>query len=184
MGTDAKMQVADVIVFKTLSNMNLYARKQRGFTFVELMVVIAIVILIFTLVSVLVNPVDQIKKARDNQRLSDITTLDRVINEYLLNNVRYPDQESILRCSNILPSGSSDLDNSNPGWIYENLSSYTEKLPTDPLNTDTFHYCYIHNATGYEISAKLEYYVEKMSEDGGDSVEFFEVGNNLNLITH
>ena len=178
------IQTLDVIVFKTQCNMIFSKNSQKGFTFVELMVVIAILMAIFTIISVLVHPLDQMKKARDNQRLSDVNILDRAASEYLMDNERYPDQENVLRCSNILPSGSSDLDSSNPGWIYENLSSYTEKLPIDPLNTDIFRYCYIHDSTSYEISAKLEYYIEKMSEDGGNSVDFLEVGNNLNLITH
>ena len=178
------IQIIDVTVFKTQCNMIFSKKSQKGFTFVELMVVIAILMAVFTIISVLVHPLDQMKKARDNQRLSDVNILDRAVSEFLLDNQRYPDQENILRCSNILPSGSSDLDSSNPGWIYENLSSFTEKLPIDPLNTDIFHYCYFHNSNGYEISAKLEYYVEKMSEDGGDSLDFLEVGNNLNLITH
>jgi len=171
-------------VSKTQCNMILSNNSQRGFTYVELVVFIVISVSVFTLVSVLVHPSEQIKKARDNQRLSDMNILDRTVSDYLLDNGRYPDQQNILRCSNVLPSGSSDLDTSNPGWIYENLSSYTERLPIDPLNTDIFRYCYFHDSAGYEISAKLEYYVEKMSEDGGDSVDFFEVGNNLNLITH
>ena len=180
----ALILILTATVFKTQCNMKFFKSSQKGFTFVELMVIIAILSIIFAVIAVLVHPLDQIKKARDNQRLSDIEILDRAVSEYVLDTGRYPDQENILRCSNVLPSGSSDLDNSNPGWIYENLSSYTEKLPIDPLNTDVFHYCYIHNSTGYEISAKLEYYTEKMSEDGGDSIEFLEVGNNLNLITH
>lgn len=172
------------ILCKTMSSLSSKKMFQKGFTFVELMVIIAILMVIFAIINVLVRPLDQIKKARDNQRLSDINILDRVASEYLLDNRRYPDQENILRCSNVLPSGSSDLSSPNRGWVYENLSSYTEKLPIDPLNTDVFRYCYIHNSTSYEISAKLEYYIEKMSEDGGNSVDFLEVGNNLNLITH
>jgi hypothetical protein len=35
-----------------------------------------------------------------------------------------------------------DLSSSNPGWIYENLSSYTEKLPIDPQNDEDYFYSY------------------------------------------
>ncbi|HNU76237.1 MAG TPA: type II secretion system protein [bacterium] len=164
--------------------MNISIKNQKGFTFVELMVVVALLLIVTTLVTVLVHPLDQLKKGRDNQRLSDINLLDRAINEYLLDNSRYPDQINVLRSSNALPSGSSDLSNSNPGWIYENLSSYTERLPIDPTNDSEFFYSYIHNETSYEINAKLEYFTEMMVDDGGNSDEFYEVGNNLNLITH
>lgn len=171
-------------VFKTQCNMKISKKFQRGFTFIELVVVIAILLIIFTLVTVLVHPLDQLKKGRDNQRLSDVNILDRVMSDYLLDNYRYPDQINVLRSSNVLPTGSSDLTNSNSGWIYENLSSYTERLPIDPKNDSDFFYTYIHNETSYEINAKLEYFTELMLEDGGNSEEFYEVGNNLNLISN
>jgi hypothetical protein len=105
------------------------------------------------------------------------------MSEFLLDNKRYPDQSNIIRKSNVLPAGSSDLSNSNPGWIYENLSSYTEKLPIDPLNDEDYFYSYIHDDTGYEISVKLEYYKEKMENDNGNDNFSYEIGTNLNLLS-
>lgn len=172
------------IVFKIQCNMKTSKKFQKGFTFVELMVVIALLLIITTLVTVLVRPLDQLKKGRDNKRLSDLNILDRVMSDYLLDNSRYPDQINVLRISNALPSGSSDLTNSNPGWIYENLSSYTERLPIDPTNDGEFFYSYIHNETSYELNAKLEYFTEMMLNDGGNSDDFYEIGNNLNLISN
>ena len=77
--------------------MNISIKNQKGFTFVELTVVVALLLIVTTLVTVLVHPLDQLKKGRDNQRLSDINLLDRAINEYLLDNSRYPDQINVLK---------------------------------------------------------------------------------------
>jgi len=176
-------QISTAIVFRTPCNMKDSKKFQKGFTFVELMVIVVIVGLVASLISIYIRPLDQMKKSRDNKRLSDTSLLDRVINEYLLDNKIYPDQVDILRKSNVLPSGSLDFSNSNPGWIYENLSKYTERLPIDPLNDDIYFYSYIHNETGYEINVKLEYLTDEMAKDGGNSDDFYEIGNNLNLIS-
>jgi len=162
---------------------NSFGYYQKGLTIVELVFVMALLIAIVTAVTVLIRPSDQIKKGRDDKRLSDILLLDRIMSEFLLDNKRYPDQSNIIRKSNVLPAGSSDLSSSNPGWIYENLSSYTEKLPIDPLNDEDYFYSYIHDDTGYEISVKLEYYKEKMENDNGNDDFSYEIGTNLNLFS-
>ena len=156
---------------------------QKGLTLVELVFVMALFLIIITMVTVLINPTEQIRKGHDDKRISDILLLDRVIGEFLLDNKRYPDQSNIIRKSNVLPAGSSDLSSSNPGWIYENLSSYTEKLPVDPVNDENYFYSYIHDETGYEISTKFEYYKDKMEDDNGNDDLLYEVGTNLNLIS-
>jgi prepilin-type N-terminal cleavage/methylation domain-containing protein len=155
---------------------------QKGFTFLELTVVLTLLLILFTLVTVFVNPLSQIKKSRDEKRLSDMTTLERAINEFVLDNKRYPDFEDTLRVSTSLPSGSLGLSNSNLGWIYDDLSGYLDKQPIDPLNNSEFFYSYMHNSTGYEINMRLEFFTEEMVNDGGDRDDFYETGNNLNLI--
>lgn len=157
---------------------------QKGFSMLELTIVLALLILLTTAVVLFVNPDKQSKKARDEKRLSDLSTIDRAISEFVLNNSRYPDQEDILRMSNTLPSGSTDLNKSNPGWIFDDLSPYLEKLPTDPLNDDQFFYTYMQSGTSYEINAKLEDLTDEMINDGGNDPNLYEIGNNLNLISY
>lgn len=170
-------------VYKTLSKKILANRFQGGFTYMELTVVLVILLIILTLITVLVNPIGKIKEARDKTRLSNIMTIDRAVNEFLLDNKRYPDQLDVLRTSNTLPSGSIDLTRSNLGWIYDDLSRYTPNLPIDPVNDSVYYYSYIHNDTGYEINAILESQFDLMSDDGGNDANSYEVGNNLNLIS-
>jgi len=155
---------------------------QKGFTFVELTVIMALLLIITTIIVLFIRPDEQTKRARDEKRLSDISSIDRAINEFLLDNKRYPDQEDTLRQSNILPTGSPDLNKANLGWIYDDLSRYLSNLPTDPTNNAEYFYSYYHDSTGYEINARLESYTNNMSEDGGNDPSVYEVGNNLNLI--
>ena len=160
-----------------------FAFSQKGFTFVELVVVIAILLVLLTTVSIFVRPAEQSKKARDNIRLSDMSILERSISEFVLDNKRYPDQVNVLRMSTALPPGALGLQDSHGGWINDNLSRYNEKLPVDPINDSNFYYSYTHSDTGFELNAKMEYYIQKMAEDGGNDNNYYEVGNNLNLIS-
>ena len=106
-----------------------YRNNQKGFTFVELTVIMALLLAITTATVLFIGPDAQTKKARDEKRLSDISLIDRAINEFLLDNKRYPDQTDSLRQSNILPLGSPGLNNANLGWIYDDFSRYTPNLP-------------------------------------------------------
>lgn len=150
-------------------------------TLIEMIIVCSIIIMIVTLVTIYTDPAGKRKKARDEKRLSDVLTIDRAINEFVLDHKRYPDQSNILRKSTILPSGSVHISNSDKGWIFENLSSYIPMLPVDPINDETYYYSYFRNSVGYELNAKLEILVEEMINDGGNDPEYYEIGNNLNL---
>ena len=156
---------------------------QGGLTLIELIAVVAIIAILATLVVVFVNPKTQMEKSRDEKRLSDLSIIDRTISEFVLDQKRYPDQENILRKSNTLPTGSTNLGSSNLGWIYDNLSAYNSMLPTDPKNDENYYYSYFHNSTGYEINARLEILTDEMANDGGNDTNLYEMGNNLNLIS-
>jgi type II secretory pathway pseudopilin PulG len=162
---------------------DLRKQSQKGFTIVEIVIVTLLITLLATLIILNVNPVDNKKKARDEKRISDISTLDRAISEFGLDKKRYPDQSDLLRKSTILPAGSTQLTGSNTGWIQENLSAYLPMLPIDPLNDATYFYSYKHDLTGYELNATLEILTTEMENDGGNDTASYEVGNNLNLIS-
>ena len=170
-------------MFKILYRIKSDENFQLGTTLLELVAVVAILLILTTALVFFINPSEQMKKARDKQRLSDMSTIDRAINEFLLDNKRYPDQEEILRISTSLPPGSSDLARSNLGWIHDNMSKYISNLPIDPLNNDEYYYSYFHDLTGYEINAKLEILNNEMINDGGNDPNMYELGNNLNLIS-
>ena len=127
--------------------------------------------------------VDSGAKARDQVRLSDISTLDRAISEFALDNKRYPDIVDIPRTSTSLPGGNSGpFESAYAGWIDEDLSAYIPKLPVDPINDVSYFYSYQHNATSYELNARLESLEEYMENDGGNNVGLYEIGNNLTLL--
>ena len=150
---------------------------------VELLAVIAVLLILFSFLIINTDILGNQKKARDTKRLTDLATLDRAISEFQLDNQAYPDTVSVLRVSNVLPDGGIAVENAGSGWISQDLTSYMSRLPTDPINDDVHRYSYIHNEATYEVNARLEYYLEKAQEDGGNDINVFEDGNNLLLIS-
>ncbi len=155
---------------------------KKGFTIPELLLVITLMVLLVIIILGALNPKEMQSRARDTKRLSDLQKIERAVNEYETVNKTYPGSLGVLRSSNTLPSESTNLQLSADGWMGANLSPYLEVQPTDPLNDSSFHYSYKHDASGYELDAKLEYYTDKMTNDGGNDANLYEVGNNLSLI--
>ena len=110
---------------------------------VELLTSIAVLFVLIVTVLIIVNPVMFQSRARDEKRLSDLTTLDRAINEYMLDNASYPYIVDTTRYSTSLPLNNvGPFENPQDGWIDTNMTSYLVRLPTDPINDNTYRYTY------------------------------------------
>ena len=158
--------------------------KKNGFTYIELVLVLAVSAILLVSTIVVYNPVEARAKARDNRRINDLFVLERIVTEFHLDTGTYPDVPSALRTSNVAPSPSTiSLDNPQAGWIDHDLRNYTTVLPLDPLNDVTNHYAYIHDGETYEINVRMERAVSEMANDGGDDENAYEIGTNLNLIS-
>ncbi len=154
-----------------------------GVTLLEVVIVTAVLIILSGISYSLISPTTSKAKARDNKRLSDISNLDRAINEYRIDHQSYPGSQSVLYTSTSVPAGSPDVYSPTSGWIPADLSDYLPKYPTDPLNDATYHYEYFQNGGGYEISARMEYLTEEPQSDGGNDPLKFELGTDLLLIS-
>jgi prepilin-type N-terminal cleavage/methylation domain-containing protein len=175
-------------------------QKLKGFTLVELLVVIAIVAILAAVVVLIINPLELTRRGRDAARLSDLSNLQNAINvavqeatdsgaAILCNGGTYP-------CGGSADNGrSSDGTrlSDGTGWVRVDLgangSVSVPTLPVDPTNSDTYHYTYCADNDAWEIDAVLESEQQKpkMAADGGDqnatdTTGRFEVGSNLTLI--
>jgi len=157
--------------------------KQKGVTIVELLIAITLIAILATSSTLLLDPAEKRARARDNRRLSDISTLDRAVNEYLIDYGDYPDLFMVLRDSTTLPGGGISVDNSSAGWIDADLSSYTSHLPIDPVNDAAYRYYYYREVTSYELNAVMEILTDEAANDGGDDPARYEIGNDLTLIS-
>ena len=167
-----------VMAFKTPNH-----NRTAGITVVEVLITITLSAIILGMVLLTANPLEPQAKARDQKRLSDLANLERVINEYKLDNNSYPDDVDTLRTSTTLPAASvGPLEKILDGWITADFSPYATKLPLDPKNDAPYFYSYQHTSTGYELNTVLEYYSDLMLDDGGTDSAVYETGNNLTIL--
>jgi prepilin-type N-terminal cleavage/methylation domain-containing protein len=154
----------------------------KGFSVIELLVVMGILLILATSILIYTNPVENRQKARDQRRLTDIAQLREAFEEFKADNKVYPDIKDTVRYSNVSVVVDGDISSATQGWLGENLSGYLNFLPTDPINSGEYIYTYVRDDLSFELDCKLEYYTETMTGDNGDDDSLYEIGDNLTLL--
>ncbi len=167
-------------------------RKQKGFTLVEMLVVIAIIAILAGAVLLAINPVATMRKSRDTTRLSDLDSLRSAINialtegEITLVDMAAPETSAagVQAVDGTTGYVRFDIPGAGTPQAKTGLGRYIPALPLDPTNADTLVYSFQSTADNYEINAVLEYAdnAVKMTTDGGDNDAVYEVGTSLTII--
>ncbi len=125
-------------------NRPMATRRPRGFTLLELIVVIAIIALAFGILFAVFDGI--LERGRDGRRLSDMSELRKALSLYTINRGRFP-----VSVNPVTITGSDEFSNLllSEGVI--------QAVPADPLHPD-FTYTYQSNSLGtsYTISFCLE----------------------------
>ena len=66
-------------------------KTKKGFTLLELLIVIGILAILSTTIIIVINPAQLLKKARDSQRISDLNTMKTAIAYYITETTVTPD---------------------------------------------------------------------------------------------
>jgi prepilin-type N-terminal cleavage/methylation domain-containing protein len=171
-------------------------KTKKGFTLLELLIVIGILAILSTTMIIVINPAEILRKARDSQRISDLSSLKTAI-AYYITNISSPSIGSdtysysvitgTICASRTTTSTTSQLVDST-GWIPVNFAtlgggSPIGSLPIDPNPTALTpgtgrarYYAYVTNISDltFEIVANMEstYYSQGgdgdiESKDGG-----------------
>ena len=184
---------------------------KKGFTLLELLIVIAILAILATVVVLVLNPAEYLKQARDTQRMNDLDAVKSALNLYIANSTSSAPLSVSGACYGAGNGRVTAAPTVNPftapttaaaasinqtvagsGWIPVNFSAMVGgsplgKLPVDPANPNDGGHLYAFScdsgATQFKLSTALESskYQGLMTTDGGTSNSYYEVGTNMGL---
>ncbi len=107
----------------------------RGFTLIEILVVIGMLAILSTVVLVAVNPLRQFAQARNSQRQNDVAALLNAISERIADNGGTFDNPTVDPACGAISSTATDISDTPPGNEFFRpclVPTYLPELPFDP----------------------------------------------------
>ncbi len=121
-------------------------RNKKGFTLVEVLLVIVIIAILAAIVIVAINPGRQVSQANNTQRQSDVKVLLDAVHEFGIDN-RGTFPAGILAAATVIGSGVGQID-----ICSDLVPTYIAAMPFDPTATGAgYTDCTTYN-TGYTIA--------------------------------
>lgn len=129
---------------------------QKGFTLIELMVVIAIIGLLSSIV--LASLTEARSKARDSKRVSEMRNVEKALQIYALNNngavpiSAFTDISQVPKVANVIDCNNASIINNNNN-LYDTLieaKALSGRPSNDPLSSKG--YCYVYMTDGTLVS--------------------------------
>ena len=156
------MELISVISMRTKNNslgFTTFSSHERGFTLLELIVVIGVMAILAGLILAIVNPLAQFQKANDARRKSDLSQIQKALEQYYQDNGVYP-------------TGTQNYEITNPqltpvawgsGW-----PPYMDFVPADPDSNRSYVY----------VSTGQTYWLYSALERGGQDAQACKNTNN------
>ena len=188
----------------------LHNNRQKSFTLIELLIVIAILALLMSIIIITLNPAEMLKKSRDTKRISNLKSINNALGIFQATrpsasigtaNIVYisiPDSSST--CANLgLPALTTGYQyqcsttanyrkTDGTGWIPVNFDSLDigsplSSLPIDPTNTTStgLYYTYVVGGS-WELRTLMESADQEQAINDGDAYPgLYSLGSTLNL---
>lgn len=124
---------------------------KKGFTLIEVLLVIGLLAILASITIVAINPSRQFAKARDSQRVSDVYSILSAIHQYSLDNEEaFPEAISteegeICKTGNITCTSLTNLS------VLTMNEQYLQSLPVDPMCSDGVNQYCSEGGTGYYV---------------------------------
>ena len=173
---------------------------KKGFTLVELLIVIGILAVLSTATVLVLNPAEILKESRDAQRFNDLSSVGAAISLVMATATTPVLNVSPFACTTYLGASIAGATkyitagttgatiqtgraNTGGGWVSVNFTTISggvppfAQLPIDPTNNTAYSYQYACNstATQFELDAKMESakYQAKAANtsDGGNATD-------------
>lgn len=140
------------IKIRKMKNTKVFSTLKKGFTLIEILLVIALIAILAGIVIFAINPAKQLAEGRNTQRRSDVNTIINSLHQYSIDHngdlpgtLRLDDNCNNSALNEICRSGSSSCENLTDlsGTITAN-QTYLVSIPIDPNSSG--------NGTGYYAS--------------------------------
>jgi type IV pilus assembly protein PilA len=121
---------------------------KKGFTLIEVLVVIGIIAILASIVVVAINPARQFAQANNAQRWSNVNAVLNAVHQYSVDNRgSIPSGITNGSSTQICKSGIASTTCTSVGLVYLDMlvPTYVVAMPTDPQGVST-------NGTGYHIA--------------------------------
>lgn len=139
----------------------MFQKIQKGFTLIEMLVVVSLIGVLTTLVAANLNSARE--RARDTQRKSDLRNIETALRLYYQDYQGFPGAGSGGQISGCGASGTS-ICSWGSAWS-DSLNTYMNKLPKDPLPDQSYKYAVSSDRESYTLDACLE----NKSDDKGQA---------------